>query len=34
MEASSIDRATFFGFTWKHRGDLWRYLKWAGRKGG
>ena len=33
IEAASIDRGLFCEFTWKHRADLLRYLRWASREG-
>jgi hypothetical protein len=32
IEAQSIDRKIFLEFTWKHRADLLRYLRWASRE--
>jgi len=32
IEAQSIDREIFLEFTWKHRADLLRYLRWASRE--
>ena len=29
MEASAITRESFLSFTWQHRSELYRYLKWA-----
>jgi hypothetical protein len=29
IEASSITPEVFFRFSWKHRAELTRYLKWA-----
>jgi hypothetical protein len=29
IEADSITPAVFFRFSWKHRADLVRYVKWA-----
>ena len=29
IEASAITPSVFFGFCWKHRRDLVRYLRWA-----
>jgi hypothetical protein len=29
IEAARITPAVFFQFSWKHRADLARYLKWA-----
>jgi hypothetical protein len=31
LEASSITPSVFWQFTWKHRTDLIRYLRWAAR---
>jgi len=33
LDAASIDRTAFCEFTWKHRAELLRYLRWAGRRG-
>jgi len=33
MEAASITREVFFRFTWEHRRELLRYLRWASREG-
>ena len=29
--ADEITPDQFRGFVWEHRGELWRFLKWAGR---
>jgi hypothetical protein len=31
IEADSITPRIFFLFTWKHRKELLRYLRWAGQ---
>ena len=33
IEAASITRSVFVEFTWTHRAELWRYLRWAGNSG-
>ena len=32
FEAAAITPRIFFDFSWKHRSDLLRYLRWASRK--
>ncbi len=34
FHADQIGFGDFWGFVWNRRGDLWRYLRWAGRMGG
>lgn len=34
IEADSITPRLFFQFTWRHRADLRRYLKWAAANSG
>ena len=31
IPAESITKQIFLEFTWQHRDDLWRYLRWASR---
>ena len=33
IHADRIGFTEFWGFVREHRGELWRYLKWAGRMG-
>jgi hypothetical protein len=33
IPAETITPARFQAFVWKHRADLWRYLRWAAREG-
>jgi hypothetical protein len=33
LDAAGITARMFFDFSWQHRSDLLRYLRWAGRKG-
>jgi hypothetical protein len=33
IEAASITPRVFLGFSWKHRANLLRYLRWAGKNG-
>jgi hypothetical protein len=33
LDAAAITPRMFFDFSWEHRSDLRRYLRWAGRKG-
>jgi hypothetical protein len=33
IEAGSISPRVFFEFSWKHRRELIRYLRWAGNDG-
>jgi hypothetical protein len=30
LDAASIAPRDFWRFLWRHRADLWRFLKWAG----
>jgi hypothetical protein len=32
IHAETITASVFFGFVWKHRNDLRRYLRWAALK--
>ena len=34
LHAEQIGFADFWRFVWQRRADLWRYLRWAGRRGG
>jgi len=34
QDAKAITPRMFFDFSWEHRSDLFRYLRWAGKKGG
>ncbi|MCL5097211.1 MAG: hypothetical protein M1608_06750 [Candidatus Omnitrophica bacterium] len=34
LDAGEIGFAQFWKFSWEHRADLWRYLRWAERKAG
>lgn len=31
MHAETITFAEFWRFLWQHRGEMWRFLRWAGR---
>ncbi len=31
LHADEIDMRKFFRFSWQHRDELWRFLRWAGR---
>jgi hypothetical protein len=31
IHASSITPQLFWRFTWEHRAELWRFLRWASR---
>ncbi|HEY3740934.1 MAG TPA: hypothetical protein VGL53_13870 [Bryobacteraceae bacterium] len=31
LHAGSITPREFWRFTWEHRAELWRFLKWAAR---
>jgi len=33
LDAEHIDARTFFAYCWNHRRELWRYLRWAARRG-
>jgi hypothetical protein len=33
LHADQIGFADFWLFVWQRRADLWRYLRWAGRRG-
>jgi hypothetical protein len=33
IHADSITASLFFRYCWQHRGELWRYLGWAARRG-
>jgi hypothetical protein len=34
QDAAAITPKKFVNFSWEHRSDLFRYLRWAGKKGG
>jgi len=34
LDAAAITPKIFVNFSWEHRSDLFRYLRWAGKKGG
>lgn len=34
MSAESITAGAFWKFSWDHRGELWRFLRWASRLAG
>lgn len=31
VPAESLTKESFLEFTWRHRNELWRYLRWAAR---
>lgn len=31
LHADEIDSAGFWKFTWEHKAELWRFLRWADR---
>jgi hypothetical protein len=31
LHADEITPSQFWGFVWRERGELWRYLKWVSR---
>jgi hypothetical protein len=31
LHADRIDKQAFFRFSWEHRAELWRFLRWAAR---
>jgi len=33
LHADQIDGKTFLRFSWRHRKELWRYLRWAEKQG-
>jgi hypothetical protein len=33
LDAAAITPKMFVNFSWEHRSDLFRYLRWAGREG-
>jgi len=33
VDAESLDKKQFLAFVWQHRAELFRYLRWASRRG-
>jgi len=33
LHADQIDAKIFLRFSWRHRKELWRYLRWAEKQG-
>jgi hypothetical protein len=33
IQAEHVTKDVFVKFAWQHRADLWRYLRWASRRG-
>jgi hypothetical protein len=31
LHAEEITAGKFWSFCWQHKGELWRFLRWAGR---